>query len=35
MLDLDMSAPEEEIDAKAPKALKIYDGIDVLVNNAG
>ncbi|KAL8845688.1 MAG: hypothetical protein Q9221_009158 [Calogaya cf. arnoldii] len=35
ILDLDISASEEQIAAKAQEALKIYDGIDVLVNNAG
>ena len=35
ILDLDMSAPEEEITSKAHEALMIYNGIDVLVNNAG
>lgn len=35
ILELDVSAPEAEIQAKAQQALKIYDGIDVLVNNAG
>ncbi len=35
ILDLDMSTSEEEINTKAQEALKIYDGIDVLVNNAG
>lgn len=35
ILDLDLSASEEEVTAKAYEALMIYDGIDVLVNNAG
>ena len=35
ILDLDISASEEQIAAKAQEALKIYDGIRVLVNNAG
>ncbi|KAL8947608.1 MAG: hypothetical protein Q9222_006134 [Ikaeria aurantiellina] len=35
ILDLDVSAPEKDIFAKAQEALRIYDGIDVLMNNAG
>ncbi|KAL8711244.1 MAG: hypothetical protein Q9220_004389 [cf. Caloplaca sp. 1 TL-2023] len=35
ILDLDVSAPEKEIFAKAQEALRIFDGIDVLMNNAG
>ncbi|KAL8832835.1 MAG: hypothetical protein Q9191_000019 [Dirinaria sp. TL-2023a] len=35
ILELDVSAPEAEIQSKAQQAIKIYDGIDVLVNNAG
>ena len=35
ILEIDVSAQEAEIQAKAQQALKIYDGIDVLVNNAG
>ena len=36
ILDLDVTAPQAEIDAKIDKALKFHDGgIDVLVNNAG
>ena len=35
VLDLDLTAPQVELDAKAKEALNIYGGIDVLVNNAG
>jgi NAD(P)-dependent dehydrogenase (short-subunit alcohol dehydrogenase family) len=35
VLDLDVTAPQVEIDAKIKEALAIYGGIDVLVNNAG
>ena len=35
VLDLDLTAPQAELDAKMKDALKIYGGIDVLVNNAG
>ena len=35
ILDLDVTAPQAELDAKVKEALKIYGGIDVLVNNAG
>ncbi|KAL8920038.1 MAG: hypothetical protein Q9208_006493 [Pyrenodesmia sp. 3 TL-2023] len=35
ILDLDMSASETDIQAKAREALSIYGGIDVLVHNAG
>lgn len=35
ILDLDMTASQSELDAKIEEALKIYGGIDVLVNNAG
>lgn len=35
VLDLDVTAPQAELDAKAKEALNIYGGIDVLVNNAG
>ena len=34
ILDLDVTAPQAELDAKVKEALKIYGGIDVLVNNA-
>lgn len=35
ILELDVTAPQPAIDAKAREALAIYGGIDVLVNNAG
>ena len=35
ILEIDMSAPEAELQTKAQEALQIYGGIDVLVNNAG
>ena len=35
ILDLDVTAPQAELDAIVKKALSIYGGIDVLVNNAG
>ena len=35
ILDLDVTASQEELDAIIKKALAIYGGIDVLVNNAG
>ncbi len=35
ILDLDVTAPQAELDAKVKEALEIYGGIDVLVNNAG
>ena len=35
ILDLDVTAPQAELDATVKKALSIYGGIDVLVNNAG
>lgn len=34
-MSLDVTASEAELDAKIQEALKIYDGIDVLANNAG
>lgn len=34
ILDLDVTAPQAELDAIVKKALSIYGGIDVLVNNA-
>ncbi|MCJ1452362.1 hypothetical protein MMC28_002705, partial [Mycoblastus sanguinarius] len=34
ILDLDVRAPQSELDAKVKQALGIYGGIDVLVNNA-
>ncbi|KAG8672907.1 hypothetical protein FPOAC2_06324 [Fusarium poae] len=35
ILDLDVAAPPEVIKAKIDEAWGIYDGIDVIVNNAG
>jgi NAD(P)-dependent dehydrogenase (short-subunit alcohol dehydrogenase family) len=35
ILDIDVTAPQEELDAKMKEALAIYGGIDVLVPNAG
>lgn len=35
VLQLDVTSPPDEIDAAVNKALKIYGGVDVLVNNAG
>ena len=34
ILDLDIQATQEELDSKIQEALKIFAGIDVLVNNA-
>jgi NAD(P)-dependent dehydrogenase (short-subunit alcohol dehydrogenase family) len=34
-LDLDVTAPQSEIDQQVQKALDVYGTIDVLVNNAG
>ena len=34
ILDLDITAPEVELDPKVQKALGIYGGLDDLVNNA-
>ena len=34
ILDLDVTAPQAELDAKVQEALNIDGGIDVLVNNA-
>ena len=34
ILDLDVQAPQEELNGVVEKALEIYGGIDVLVNNA-
>ncbi|KAL5335954.1 hypothetical protein BJX70DRAFT_410165 [Aspergillus crustosus] len=34
-LDLDVTAPQVELDAKFQQAVEIYGGVDVLVNNAG
>ena len=33
-IDLDVQAPQAELDCIVKEALKIYGGIDVLVNNA-
>lgn len=33
-LNLDVQAPQAELDSTVEEALKIYGGIDVLVNNA-
>jgi NADP-dependent 3-hydroxy acid dehydrogenase YdfG len=35
ILDLDVSSSSEAIKSKIDEALRIYDGIDVVVNNAG
>ncbi|KAL4865653.1 hypothetical protein BDV12DRAFT_188036 [Aspergillus spectabilis] len=35
ILDLDVTAPQVELDAKFQQAIDIYGGVDVLVNNAG
>ena len=35
ILDLDVTAPQTEHDAKVGEVLGIHGGIDVLVNNAG
>jgi NADP-dependent 3-hydroxy acid dehydrogenase YdfG len=35
ILDLDVTASQSELDSKVQEAIKIYYGIDVLVNNAG
>lgn len=36
ILDLDVTAPQAEIEAKIDEAWKLYEnGIDVVVNNAG
>jgi len=35
ILDLDVSAPPPTINDTIAQALKVYGGIDVLVNNAG
>ncbi|KAH9210448.1 oxidoreductase,short chain dehydrogenase-like protein [Leptodontidium sp. 2 PMI_412] len=35
ILDLDVTAPQEEIDEKIKQAIAVYGQIDVLVNNAG
>ena len=35
ILDLDVSIPQAQLSTTIEQALKIYGGIDVLVNNAG
>lgn len=35
VLDLDVTAPQAELDAKVKEAMGIYGTLDVLVNNAG
>ncbi|PYH92656.1 NAD(P)-binding protein [Aspergillus ellipticus CBS 707.79] len=35
ILDLDITAPQAELNAKFRQAVDIYSGVDVLVNNAG
>ncbi|GKZ21325.1 hypothetical protein AbraIFM66951_010114 [Aspergillus brasiliensis] len=35
ILELDVTAPQAELDAKFQQAIEIYGGVDVLVNNAG
>ena len=35
ILDLDITASQEELDKKIDQAIAIYGSIDVLVNNAG
>lgn len=35
ILDLDVTAPQDELNKKMEDAIKIYGKIDVLVNNAG
>jgi NAD(P)-dependent dehydrogenase (short-subunit alcohol dehydrogenase family) len=35
ILDIDVTAPQPELDAKIKEALGIYGGIDVIVPNAG
>ena len=35
ILDLDVTSPQIEIDEIVKKAIEIYGGVDVLVNNAG
>jgi NAD(P)-dependent dehydrogenase (short-subunit alcohol dehydrogenase family) len=35
VLEIDVKAPKEELNAKAKEAWSIYGQIDVLVNNAG
>lgn len=35
ILELDVTAPQAELNAKFQEAVDIYGGVDVLVNNAG
>jgi len=35
ILDLDVTSSQDILNAKIQEAIKFYDGIDVLVNNAG
>ena len=35
ILDLDVAAPQHDLDIKIQEAIAIYGSIDVLVNNAG
>lgn len=35
VLDLDVTASQAELNEKVSEALKVYGGIDLLVNNAG
>lgn len=35
ILDLDVTASQEDLDAKIKEAISLYGRIDVLVNNAG
>ena len=35
ILELDVTAPQAELNAKFQQAVEIYGGVDVLVNNAG
>lgn len=35
VLDLDVTAPQADIKSRIQEAIRIYGGIDVLVNNAG
>ena len=35
VLALDVTASQDDINAKVKEAMAIYDGIDVVVNNAG
>lgn len=35
ILELDVTAPQAELNAKFQQAIDIYGGVDVLVNNAG